>query len=432
MDARQWRIAAVLVVGMLVVGGLVAATGSGDDGDSFESLQVERDRRAGDDDTVEDSTDDDVTDDDVTDDDVTDDDDDVDDHTSSSGDELADFVAEAIAFIEQERELTFLEDPVVRVVPDAEFVALLDADLAETFDEDPELVEEYTVLYRALRLIDDDETIDEEYRAFGDAGVLGFYDPETKELVVRAGDGLSLMTKSTIVHELVHALDDQRFDLDRPEYDDLTDEIPWTFSAVVEGSASYFESRWVATLSAQDQRDLEAEELAFGDPGVFDEFTFAFLISELSVYFEGEPFVEHLVDDGGLTALDRALLDPPTSSEQVMTPDLYPGEEPVVVPAPPADGDVVWSGVGGQVIIDSLLSEVLFGSELSAAGNGWGGDAMVAWRDGDQSCIRWDIVADHGNDLRELSDAMALWASADAGASISSPRDGVLRVDSCK
>jgi hypothetical protein len=406
MDARQWRIAAVLAVGVLAVGGLILAA-SGGDGDSFESLRLERDERADDDDA------------------------DDDDQTVSPGEELDEFVAEAIAFIEADRELTFLEAPVVRVVPGDEFVALLDADLVETFDEDPELVEEYTALYRALRLIDDDETIDEEYRAFGDAGVLGFYDTETKELVVRAGDGLSLMTKSTIVHELVHALDDQRFDLDRPEYDDLTDEIPWTFRAVLEGSALYFESRWVASLSAQDQRDLEAEELAFGDPEMFDEFTYAFLLSQLSVYIEGEVFVDHVIDEEGLIGLDRVLLDPPASSEQVMTPGLFPDEAPVSVPLPPADGEVLWSGIGGQVLIDSLLSEFLFGRDLAAAGDGWGGDSMVAWRDGDLSCVRWDLVADTEADLRELRDAMALWASADAGAAISSPRDGVLRVDSC-
>ena len=55
------------------------------------------------------------------------------------------------------------------------------------------------------------------------AGVLGFYDPETAELVIR-GQAITPYTRQTIVHELTHALDDQHFELDRPEYDDLDDE----------------------------------------------------------------------------------------------------------------------------------------------------------------------------------------------------------------
>jgi len=55
----------------------------------------------------------------------------------------------------------------------------------------------------------------------------------------------------------------------------------------------------------------------------------------------------------------------------------------------------------------------------------------VSWRDGDRSCIRWDIVADSAGDLTELASAMDRWALAGDGASVSFPATDVVRIDSC-
>ena len=74
-------------------------------------------------------------------------------------------------------------------------------------------------------------------------GVVGFYDPETDELVVR-GAALTPYVRTTIAHELVHALDDQHLDLDRPEYDEADDEIGFGFSSVVEGNARRVENAY--------------------------------------------------------------------------------------------------------------------------------------------------------------------------------------------
>lgn len=414
MDPRRWRIAAVVVVGVVLVAAPLVVLALGDEGGSGSETEIADGGGAARLPVPDSGGPAEMP----------------DPGLEATGDEVTAFVAEAVSFVEEVRGQDFLEQPVVVVVPDDEFEALLDADLEEFFAEDPGLVEEFTVLYRALRLIDADESIDDEYRAFGGAGVLGFYDPETDELVVREGDGLSLLTKSTIVHELTHAFDDQRFDLDRSEYDDRTDEIGWTFSAVVEGSASHVETAWEATLPDDDRTALELEELSFGDDSDFAEFTYAFLVSELSVYLEGEPYVDRLVRDGGVAALDAALTEPPATSEQVME-ERRADEAPVAVPLPPADGEIISSGNGGQVLIESLLVGVLPPAAIAAAGEGWGGDAYVAWRDGDLSCIRWDLVADTPDDLDDLGEAMKEWAAGDAGASVSVPSPGVVRVESC-
>ncbi len=344
---------------------------------------------------------------------------------------LDEFVGEAMAFIEGARGRPFVQRPEVVVMDEAEFVAWLQNDLEQEFAENPEIVTEANVLYRGLGLIDPGESIDDVYGRFVEAGVLGLYEPETEELLVRAADELSLLTKSTIVHELVHAYDDQLFDLDRPELEDLWDEQPWTFRATAEGSASHVTTLWTQTLSPDDARALRLEEASFGDPAIVFEFELSFLLLEISPYQYGEPYIARLVEAGGWSAVDAALLEPDLSSERIIEAAGGPGLDPVDLPFPAVDGEILIEGVGGQVLLDSIFTGT--GAGTSRAASGWGGDALVAYiptGNPAESCVRWDLVADSGRDFTELRDALQNWVDQ-LGGDLSEPTEGVLRVDRC-
>ena len=352
----------------------------------------------------------------------------TDDGTSTREDPLTDFVSEAVAFIEDLRGARFEEHPVVVALSDGDFIARVENDLEADFAEDPDLVEQDTVVQRAFGFINPDQTSDEVLRQFLAAGVLGFYDPETKELVVRQVSELDLLTKSTIVHELTHAYDDQLFDLDRPElYDDDFTERSWTFGALVEGSASHVETAWVNALSSRERSELRYQESSFGDPSVFASFDFAYLLLQVSVYVEGEPYVDLLVANGGYSALDAAFAELPLTSEQIMERDPAVDTVPAPVPVPSADGDVVWEGTGGQIMLDSLFSGTFTATEDAATG--WGGDAMVVYRAQGKSCIRWDIVMDSAADDEELVAGLLQWTALRGGAV--SIVDGRVRLDRC-
>ena len=94
-----------------------------------------------------------------------------------------------------------------------------------------------------LGLVEPDADLVESMRSLLGVGVVGFYDPETDELVVR-GAALTPYVRTTIAHELIHALDDQHLDLDRPEYDEADDEVGFGFSSVVEGNARRIEDAY--------------------------------------------------------------------------------------------------------------------------------------------------------------------------------------------
>jgi hypothetical protein len=268
-------------------------------------------------------------------------------------------------------------------------------------------------------------------RAFGAAGVLGFYDPETNDLVVRAG-GVTPYARTVIVHELTHALDDQYFELSRPQYDDAKDEIGFGLSAVAEGNARRVENAYRATLSSADRRSAEREEASYTGDFPLNTFTLAYLKLQVAPYTYGEAFVDDLLDHGGEAALDQALQTPPETSEKVMDFAKYQANEAAKDVTKPTTGGpaIVDDGVVGQIALQSLLEQAVSTSVASTAAAGWGGDWYVAWRDGTVPCARMNAVMDTAKDLDELRSALDKWAKARSGASVT-VNGSTLTLDAC-
>ncbi|HEX2118207.1 MAG TPA: hypothetical protein VHF91_03420, partial [Acidimicrobiales bacterium] len=111
-------------------------------------------------------------------------------------------VAELQAFVESARGLPFKEPVDVAVVDDAEFRRLLSGGEAVDLQRPDDEVS--IGVLRALGLLAAGQDL-------GPAGeidpdlVAGFYDTETKELVVR-GTRLTPFVRQVLVHELTHAL----------------------------------------------------------------------------------------------------------------------------------------------------------------------------------------------------------------------------------
>src|SRR6202008_2326975 len=73
---------------------------------------------------------------------------------------------------------------------------------------------------------------------FGEC-VAGFYDPRTDRLAVVTGTatGTTVVAEMTLAHELTHALEDQRFDLDTGELSG-SDDSALAYHGLVEGTAT--------------------------------------------------------------------------------------------------------------------------------------------------------------------------------------------------
>lgn len=331
------------------------------------------------------------------------------DHVPCPDDVVAE-VCDAVFFVETFRGRAFKDFPRVEFQANDEF----DTGLLAEFDEDTVDLEVVGEVFRSLGLIDPNDDLVAQLRRSLEAGVVGYYDPETGELVVR-GTNLDLYVQSVLVHELAHAFDDQWLDLDRPELDDVDDESDFGFTAVVEGNAMRVENAWRETLSEGEIAELNRLELSVLSPddiAILQSIPNVVLELQYSPYIDGPELVGRIAaeaggGEAGEAAVDAAILEPPIASEQVLDPDLFDdGYAVVPVPEPAARGEVIEDGVVGELLFGIWLGE--------RVGDGWGGDRFVTWREGSgrnaRVCTAIHVAADSDGDLDEYLEGATVWA----------------------
>ena len=326
------------------------------------------------------------------------------------------------AFVEQARGLRFLAPVRLAVLGDADFESRLGRPAGEDADE----VRRAAAVLQAIGLVAPGTDLVAALDRSAAAAVLGFYDARSGELVVR-GTSASPLVRTTLVHELVHALEDQHFGLDRPG---LEDEAAAGFQALVEGSATVVEERYLATLPGRERRAARGAERARAarvPRGLPEPVEIALGFP----YSFGPGLVRALLAAGGQARLDGAFARPPASTEQVLEPARYlSGDEPRPVARPAPDRPPFDQGQVGELYLILMLRAELPEDRAREAARGWGGDAYVAWRDGPRACVRMTFVTDTRRDAAELAGALADWAaarSATASASTASASGTTLR-----
>ena len=333
--------------------------------------------------------------------------------TVPPADPLRAVVDDLSTFVEGVRELEFLHPVEVELIEGDAFVARL---LEQASQERDEAKTTERVL-RAFGLIEGDVDIAAVVESYLSDAVLGFYDAETDALVVR-GTEVTPYVRTVLVHELTHALDDQHFELDRPELDEVDDESGLAFSGLVEGNAVRVETLYRRSLDEAEQEQAAEEERDFAQ-GIDVSGVPPFVADLISFpYLAGPAFVDALVDSGGERRVDAAFSSPPTTSESVLDPEAFlAGEVVVHVATPPADGPVIDQGVLGAWPIVMILSAELDPGEAQDAAVGWAGDAYVAWSEDDRACVRATFVMDDG-EVDALAAAWTGWADAHRDARV--------------
>ncbi|MEY2459455.1 MAG: hypothetical protein QOG30_1285, partial [Acidimicrobiaceae bacterium] len=233
--------------------------------------------------------------------------------------------------------------------------------------------------------------------------------------------------REILAHELTHALDDQWFDLNRPQLDTADDESAFGLSALAEGNARRIEDAYLASLPANEQAEaFQAQAaLVLQHPEILD-LPPILLTLEQAPYELGPPFIDALLASGGQATLDSAFGSPPLTSEQILDPERYLSSEgPVAVPAPTPDGASANLGVLGALLLRETLFESLpSDAQVQRAIRGWGGDSYVTWTDGaGKSCLRDTFVGDTPGDTVELVQAITEWGR-DHDAVVDAPADG--------
>jgi hypothetical protein len=247
--------------------------------------------------------------------------------------------------------------------------------------------------------------------------IAGFYDDETKEMVVIQGEEFAGPERMTYAHEYTHALQDARYDMNdglklNDETCELDSEYCGAVTALVEGDASFTEGQWYLEYATRkDKQQIQKYYQNYSSP-IFDNIPTFLQEDMLFPYDQGLQFVSYLYEKGGYSAIDNAFLNPPVSTEQILHPERYPNDRPIAITM---DDFTALLGAGWEEIERNTLGEwytyLMLAKPLSSnwalqddvaisAAEGWGGDLYVVYHQSETdqdvlvSVSEWDTQAD--------------------------------------
>ena len=284
-------------------------------------------------------------------------------------------------------------------------------------DYTAEDVRQDALILNLFGLIERDYDLYDLYVELYSEQIAGFYDDDTKEMVVIQGEDFAGPERMTYAHEYTHALQDARYDLSdglnlNEETCELDSEYCGAVTALVEGDASFTEGQWLSEYaSLKDKQQILKFYQGYSSP-VFDNIP-AFLQEDMMFpYDKGLQFVTYLYDEGGYAAVDAAFLEPPVSTEQILHPMRYPSDQPIVITL---NDFTATLGDGWEEIERNTMGEwynyLMLSKPLSsdwalpddvalAATEGWGGDLYLVYHQSEKdedalvSVSEWDTQAD--------------------------------------
>jgi hypothetical protein len=273
-----------------------------------------------------------------------------------------------------------------------------------------------SVAWDAIGVIPDGTSLRDAYENYGSTQVIGYYDTVTGELKFVGTQSPSPLERITLAHELTHAIDDQRFGLERLDVlgAECRDEESAAAIALVEGNATFFMLRWAQTFLTPEEQVQVGIEAAGQD--VSTEGIPPFVVRlQAFPYDQGLRFVSSLDALGGLDAVDEAFRRLPASTEQIIHPERYPNDAPTPVDVPDLSGELGagWRDLDvmsiGEEWIQIALGLRLDAAEANAAAAGWDGGTYRAWSDGQDTALVLSTVWDRDEDAQAFATAMASW-----------------------
>jgi hypothetical protein len=269
----------------------------------------------------------------------------------------------------------------------------------------PYSLEEWGFLLKALQFIDVDATEAlPRLLSLYESQVLAFYDPHSHtyysirqlpdlpEGVASIADP-KMLEESVMVHELMHALQDQHFGLAAKTKALLHDtDASMAYHSVLEGEAvlvmiAHMLTKMGVTLdeAVKDAKTLEMLTSALLAEEMIDPSTPRYFVEMLKFpYVEGLKFVLAAYQRGGWKELDRIHANPPRSTREILNPNEYFNRtrKPEPFDARKPDGAIAVEHLG------AFHWRVLVGEPNA---RGWVNDRVVVMKDGNVSIeTRWE------------------------------------------
>jgi hypothetical protein len=300
-----------------------------------------------------------------------------------------------------------------------------------------EELERARVVYTALGLLPENLDVRALLLRLMGEQVVGYYDADEKRLVVR-DDVMRGFTQAepkepggdfaeariVILHELVHALQDQNLDLSTHIHVERDTDASNAFHALVEGDAT------LAMIGYALEREKIPLHRLTGNPAQVRSFSEVVRRSPLagseleqapaivrvpllSAYVDGLSFAASLHGSAGFAAVDRAHSHPPASTEQVLHPERYAQPDdptPVVLPElkelSAAGYELLREDTLGELEMGVYFSQALSEEDARRAADGWDGDRIRVYRAPQRpAAVVWLSVWDTEPDAEQAASA---------------------------
>jgi hypothetical protein len=274
-------------------------------------------------------------------------------------------------------------------------------------------------IYRALLLIPAEASPEE-------------FETEWAELIIAASSGETLYIVSDRVeklgeneilrilsHESSHILQYVNFNLPQPKtYDEKQ-----ALSALIEGDADLTADNLLKAkgFKPKTREPYRPNEINYKD---------AVFLLRYFPYEYGEDFVAYLYSRGGWKLVNTAYSNFPPSTEQIMHPEKYLAGEGFVEPKPPEVKVKGWILQGedrlGEYFIQVFLARWIDWGEAESASEGWNGDKVYYYENGDGGFLLvWITIWDGEKDAEEYYWALTRALEQAGGVKIS---DGLWKV----
>ncbi len=222
----------------------------------------------------------------------------------------------------------------------------------------------------------------------GPRGVQGYYSTKEKALFVY-DDVAGNYERGVLIHELVHALQDQHFGLSRRDDTPPGSDAEAALSALIEGDATY-------TMIEVLKKDQPRVAAMLDQPLEKSR-----NLRNAFLYAQGARFVKSLKERGGWAAVNRAYTFPPRTTASILHPEgvatfsLGPGKT-----------------VGELALITELKSNPDTAPEAVAAAAGWRADRQTESKEGTAR----EIAFATPEQARRCRDALARLPAEKGGA----------------
>lgn len=265
-------------------------------------------------------------------------------------------------------------------------------------------------IWRGLFIVGQDrDATDVLDEAFG-GSVQGFYEPGQNSIVIVSDSETPTVRKNTLVHELTHALQDQRFGL---AFGQETRDRQAAYDTLIEGEAELVPKLYLDRCGSEwscIRPEVDASQATPLDPGIAQIIT--------QPYRQGVGFVEQLKADGGWEAVNEAHENPPESTAQTIDPERYPGDTPQNVTIPDRssgewdrfdqhpEGDTVGVvSIFAMFESNGIIQPDRSGTYEHPVTTGWEGDRFVPYRTDGEFGYVWEIAWDSNSNAAQFADA---------------------------